>query len=599
MATSGDGLHCKCGHRICDLGSVCRFSDAKHKHLITTGEVACVRKLPRKPNPYLQHELSCTGCGQKIGSITRVGLLDTPVACLKSEAVKLVYQGRDYQPAGIREAHGYEFLRQQHAAEGGPQEASSSTGTASSSPPGVEVAALTASGPSPWALVTKQPRPYQLEAACFAAPSRDPTVVCMPTGCGKTLVAALLAQHSRKLNPQLSVAFLAPTHLLVDQQGDALLQLCSGLREDELRRAYGAMHMSHKQRQGLISSPPPVLLSAPGYFEGLLQDGLRPEAFSLLVLDEAHHAAGTKHPYRQILLALLNAPPERRPCVLGLTASPAAAGLTGRAGAGKLLDSLERLKQACGPGARLFTPVEHQGDLLQHTQLADTEVVRVEPGPKEQQLLDSLETAVLACLPVLRQAVEAAAAPELQDSSSRISKLMMLLDGCNELHLTLPGHLKALQQELKRRSKEDREAAASQEALRLVQLASGLSSIATAAQQRGWHPTCSAALEFLERCQAGAAVSGAEAAVAALQGGLRALLASAPAAGAGRSQQQLSSRMQALQQLLLAKVRSSENLYRLQVIVLVDTQQGAVEVQQALCADAELAAALCPSLLLG
>ena len=44
--------------------------------------------------------------------------------------------------------------------------------------------------------------------------------------------------------------------------------------------------------------------------------------FSSMVLDEAHHAVGGKHPYSKLLGMFHLAPSEFRPRLLGLTASP-------------------------------------------------------------------------------------------------------------------------------------------------------------------------------------------------------------------------------------------------------------------------------------
>ena len=62
------------------------------------------------------------------------------------------------------------------------------------------------------------PRAYQTE--CLELVKTQNTIVNMPTGSGKTLVAILAIDHFRRTYPQKKILFIAPTQALADQQAD-------------------------------------------------------------------------------------------------------------------------------------------------------------------------------------------------------------------------------------------------------------------------------------------------------------------------------------------------------------------------------------------
>lgn len=268
--------------------------------------------------------------------------------------------------------------------------------------------------PSAYDLIRVRPRDYQIEAACFTACS-PATILCMPTGSGKTLVAALSIIHALTTNPHRCAVFMAKTHVLVEQQHDALTELCccpgSGISPSDIVLMYGAMQPSNEECDSIASAPPKLLITTDGFFVSLMcrLPGLI-HIFSLLVLDEVHHAAGKGSEYRKVLHVRLQLPVELRPAVLGLTASPAGEGAGGSAD--DLNKSLKKLKDAVDPvGAQLFSPVQCCHSLDANTCQADLEVELVEPCEQEQELGLGLQEAVLACLPDVVAAVKASDVP--------------------------------------------------------------------------------------------------------------------------------------------------------------------------------------------
>src|SRR3989337_4085409 len=63
--------------------------------------------------------------------------------------------------------------------------------------------------------ITTKPRAYQ--EAIFQTAKDNNTLVVLPTGVGKTLIALMLAIERLKKHPTTKVLFLAPTRPLVEQ----------------------------------------------------------------------------------------------------------------------------------------------------------------------------------------------------------------------------------------------------------------------------------------------------------------------------------------------------------------------------------------------
>lgn len=153
-------------------------------------------------------------------------------------------------------------------------------------------------------------RPYQQEAVDATLRhfrrSREPAVVVLPTGAGKSLVIAELARVAKG-----RVLVLAHVKELVEQNHAkyAALGLDAGIYSAGLER---------KDRDGkvLFGSIQSVARAGDGFFE----------AFSLLVIDECHRVSmEPESQYAQVIARLRANNPAL--CVLGLTATPYRLGL--------------------------------------------------------------------------------------------------------------------------------------------------------------------------------------------------------------------------------------------------------------------------------
>jgi len=157
-----------------------------------------------------------------------------------------------------------------------------------------------------------QRRSYQEAIAKNAL--RVNTLVCLPTGLGKSVVAAYVAAERLQKEPTKSVVMLAPTKPLVLQHFRTFQNLLN-LNPNDIVWLTG--EVGPDERVGLWRKR--MVFSTPQVFTNdLLTGKLSPDTFSLMIFDEAHRAVGD-YPY--VFIADRYAASEGG-LILGLTASP-------------------------------------------------------------------------------------------------------------------------------------------------------------------------------------------------------------------------------------------------------------------------------------
>jgi ERCC4-related helicase len=154
--------------------------------------------------------------------------------------------------------------------------------------------------------------PFQLDLARIGL--GEDLLVVLPTGLGKTVIAALLAAELLR-DGRGKMLFLAPTRPLVQQHADSF-----GAWFRELRRARFTGTVSHPKREGAWDTAEAVFATPE-----IVQNDLAAERYDLkdvrlLVLDEVHHAVG-KYAYVSIAGRYRTERPTAGR-ILGLTASP-------------------------------------------------------------------------------------------------------------------------------------------------------------------------------------------------------------------------------------------------------------------------------------
>ena len=140
------------------------------------------------------------------------------------------------------------------------------------------------------------------------------TLIVLPTGLGKTIIAAMVAAHVLEEN-QGKVLFLAPTRPLVSQHFETLKELLP-VQEKEISKFTGEVDNEDRLLKWVTSK---VVVATPQVVSNDLRNGLFDiSKFGLVIFDEAHRATGN-YAYVHIATSFLDA---RKKLILAITASP-------------------------------------------------------------------------------------------------------------------------------------------------------------------------------------------------------------------------------------------------------------------------------------
>ncbi|XP_047193524.1 Fanconi anemia group M protein isoform X2 [Scophthalmus maximus] len=166
-----------------------------------------------------------------------------------------------------------------------------------------------------WIYPTNYPiREYQLrisEAGLF-----QNTLVCLPTGLGKTFIAAVVMYNFYRWYPSGKIVFMAPTKPLVAQQIEACYKVM-GIPQAHMAELTGST--AAKQRQEVWRSKR-VFFLTPQVMVNDLSRGTCPALqVKCVVIDEAHKALGN-HAYCQVIRQLGTQTLQFR--ILALSATP-------------------------------------------------------------------------------------------------------------------------------------------------------------------------------------------------------------------------------------------------------------------------------------
>ena len=177
-------------------------------------------------------------------------------------------------------------------------------------------------------LTKDSPREYQKEL--FLQALQRNTLVYLPTGSGKTLIAAMVLNCMKKLNPDKLMVFLVDRIPLVYQQSDYIKNQVPDLRVEilagDIGRFPGDKEPLVATVQALLENKIDLLVMTSQILLNLMAEEcpiLRMSDISLIVFDEAHHCLGN-HSYNQIMRDFYKKTHDKfKPLVLALTASPA------------------------------------------------------------------------------------------------------------------------------------------------------------------------------------------------------------------------------------------------------------------------------------
>uniref|UniRef100_A0A8C6NE96 ATP-dependent RNA helicase FANCM n=1 Tax=Melopsittacus undulatus TaxID=13146 RepID=A0A8C6NE96_MELUD len=177
------------------------------------------------------------------------------------------------------------------------------------------VAGFCAAAGSIWIYPTNYPvRGYQVRMARAALLGN--TLVCLPTGLGKTFVAAVVMYNFYRWFPSGKVLFLAPTKPLVAQQMEACARVMGIPARHMAEMTGGTQALSRRD----LWTAKRVFFLTPQIMVNDLSRGTCPAVeIKCLVIDEAHKALGN-HAYCQVVRELSKYTNQFR--ILALSATP-------------------------------------------------------------------------------------------------------------------------------------------------------------------------------------------------------------------------------------------------------------------------------------
>lgn len=157
-----------------------------------------------------------------------------------------------------------------------------------------------------------EPREYQINL--YREAIERNTLIVLPTGLGKTIIAALVADHVLNVRKE-KVIFLAPTRPLISQHFETLKKLLL-LDDNEISKFTGEVDNEDRLLKWVTSR---VVVATPQVVLNDMRNGLfNISSYGLIVFDEAHRATGN-YAYVEIARNFLDS---RRRLILGITASP-------------------------------------------------------------------------------------------------------------------------------------------------------------------------------------------------------------------------------------------------------------------------------------
>ncbi|MGA8303941.1 MAG: DEAD/DEAH box helicase [Thermoplasmata archaeon] len=216
--------------------------------------------------------------------------------------------------------------------------------------------------------------PFQLDLARIGLD--EDLLVVLPTGLGKTVIAALLAAEVLRRSPG-KVLVLAPTRPLVQQHADAFGRWLTPMRS---ARFTGSVR--RPVREGAWDAADLVFATPEIVQNDLTAERYRLDDVTLVVFDEAHHAVG-KYVYVPIAERYRSErPPKGR--VLGLTASP-----------GGKDERIEEVVRTIGV-QRIEARSREDPGVAEYVQPTDVELLWVDLSPDAARIREMLATAAHA-----------------------------------------------------------------------------------------------------------------------------------------------------------------------------------------------------------
>ncbi|KAJ1368136.1 hypothetical protein KIN20_029205 [Parelaphostrongylus tenuis] len=230
-------------------------------------------------------------------------------------------------------------------------------------------------------------RPYQEELVEMAVRGKS-TIICAPTGCGKTEVGIYVAMchldEKAEKNEPARVAMLVPRIPLVDQQRQRFHKYVRGRYYVE--GFHGTAQRAASRRDLVLACD--IVVMTPQILLNMLKSIRKDERlyvcdFSLLIFDEVHHCI-KDHPYN-ILMQTIHDYNGPKPQTMGLTASLGVGiSTTEEAGMATVYELLANL------GATTLSSVRRYTDILAQYVRKPADFTEKVDRPKSSPFMDML-----------------------------------------------------------------------------------------------------------------------------------------------------------------------------------------------------------------
>ncbi|MFX0132711.1 MAG: DEAD/DEAH box helicase [Candidatus Hodarchaeota archaeon] len=150
----------------------------------------------------------------------------------------------------------------------------------------------------------------------LASCANQNSLIVLPTGLGKTIIAVLISAYRLKKFPNLKVVFLAPTKPLVEQHYQTYK---NSLNLDKSHLTILTGSIAPDKRKSLWENSKIIFITPQTLQNDIIDNRVSISSTSLMIFDEAHRAIGN---YAYTFLAEKYMAVAENPLIIALTASP-------------------------------------------------------------------------------------------------------------------------------------------------------------------------------------------------------------------------------------------------------------------------------------
>lgn len=221
-----------------------------------------------------------------------------------------------------------------------------------------------------WVYPTNIGEPRQYQFAIVKSSLFNNTLVALPTGLGKTLIAATVMLNFFRWTKNAKIVFVAPTKPLVSQQVDACFHI-AGIPRSETTLLTGEIAPGLRAEEWQSKR---VFFMTPQTLQNDLSNGMAdPKSIVLLVIDEAHRSTG-EYAYVKVVKFMRRFNQSFR--ILALTATP-----------GSTIEGVQDIIDNLGI-SHIEIRTEDSLDLRQYVHKRSIDQILVDPSDEMHEIKD-------------------------------------------------------------------------------------------------------------------------------------------------------------------------------------------------------------------